>query len=403
LRLLLTIGIIIVVGAASGLAVEPTAYVLNTNGETVSKIDINSGIVTNDIFLVGSTDQCYPNQMVIRDTLMYIAVSGTDEIQVVNLNDENISGYIDLPEWSNPYWMEFVDEQFLYISLMLNDAIAKVDYLSETVSSQITVGKSPEGVLIYEDRAYVACTGFDFSTYLYDPGEVYVVDVEADTVLTQIPVGLNPQFFALDTLGRIHVVCTGDYFSTFGAIYIIDPSIGSVVDSIEVGGTPGQISIGPDNIAYISAAGFSENGYVYSYNSITGDIYHSESNPIVVDLNCMTVQAYQDSMVYTGSYTDFVNLIDSSGTSYGNYAIGDGPQHIVFNYLPGDANGDFIVNLLDVTHIINWLYKGGNVPRWPGWRANADGDGNFNLLDVTCLIDYLYKDGDRPKVSPRLL
>ncbi|MFH2035131.1 MAG: dockerin type I domain-containing protein [Candidatus Zixiibacteriota bacterium] len=393
------ISIFFVFWAATIYATEPTAYVLNTNGETVSKIDINTGTVINDIFLVGSTDQCYPNQMIIRDTLMYITVSGTDEIQIVNLNDEKTSGFIDLPDWSNPYWTDFINNQSLYVSLLLNDAVARIDLTTGTITEQIAVGKSPEGVSVYGDRAYVACTGFDFSTYLYDPGKVYVIDITADTILSQIAVGLNPQYLAFDAIGRIHVVCTGDYFSTFGAIYIIDPVGRTVIDSVVIGGTPGQISIGPDNVAYIAAAGFSEDGYVYSYNSLTGEIYHSASNPIVVDLNCLTVQAFQDSLIYTGSFTDYVNLIDSSGANQNSFAVGDGPQHIAFNYLPGDANGDFIVNILDVTHLINWLYKGGSSPRWPRWRADADGNRQFNILDITYLIKYLYKDGDRPIVS----
>ncbi len=381
-------------------AVEPIAYVLNTMGETVSRINLNTGQVVNNFVTIGSTNQSYPNQMVVRDTLLYVIASGTNEIQVINLNTGQTVSYFNLPQDSNPYWMDFKNQQYLYVSLLLNNSMARVDCISGILDDEISVGKSPEGVLIVGDKVYIACTGFDFDTWLYDPGEVYVYDMIDDSITAQISVGLNPQFFAYDRLGRIHVVCTGDYYSVFGVIYIIDPEIDAVVDSININGTPGHISIGPDDVAYLAAAGFTQDGYVFSYNSLTGEIYHDISNPIIVDLNCMTVAAFQDSTVFSASFTDYVNVIDSSGSNLASYAVGAGPQHIVFNYAPGDANGDFEINLLDISHMLIWLYKGGEPPRWPKWRANANADRNYNLLDITYLINFLYKGGSRPKPAP---
>ena len=65
--------------------------------------------------------------------------------------------------------------------------------------------------------------------------------------------------------------------------------------------------------------------------------------------------------------------------------------------IPGDADGSGNHNLLDATHIINYLYKEGPPPT-PFATCSGDADCNcaVNLLDVTCLIDYLYKDGPAP-------
>ena len=41
-------------------AVEPTAYVINSSGETLSKINLTTGIVDNDILTLGS-DRCDNN------------------------------------------------------------------------------------------------------------------------------------------------------------------------------------------------------------------------------------------------------------------------------------------------------------------------------------------------------
>jgi len=58
----------------------------------------------------------------------------------------------------------------------------------------------------------------------------------------------------------------------------------------------------------------------------------------------------------------------------------------------GDIDGSKKVNALDVTRLINYLYKGGVAPV-SMWSANVNGDSAVNALDVTYLINYLYKGG----------
>ncbi len=62
----------------------------------------------------------------------------------------------------------------------------------------------------------------------------------------------------------------------------------------------------------------------------------------------------------------------------------------------GDGNGDGNVNLLDITFMINFLYKDGPDPVGHILVADVNGDGNANLLDITYMINYLYKDGSVP-------
>ncbi len=381
-------------------AADPIAYVLNTNGETLSKINLTTGVVTNNFLTIGSDIWCYPNQMVVRDTIMYVTVSGTDEIQVINLKTEKTAYYINTGAYTNPYWIDFAEKPYLYVTLLMTGTVAKINYLTGTTVTEVPVGKSPEGIKIVGDKAYIACSGFDWDTYQYDPGRVAVYDLIGDSLFHYINVGLNPQYLALDNSGRIHVVCTGDYATIWGSAYMIDTDLDSVIDSIYLGGTPGQISIGPDNIACIASAGWSESGYVFTYNTVTGEVYHDNSDPLVVDLNCLTAIAYQDSTCFTGSFTDYVNVIDSGGGYLASYAVGDGPIHIAFNYLPGDVNGDFSVNIFDVTYLIDWLYLDGDEPRWPKWRANTNSDNVYNIFDITYLIAYLYLDGPPPKIGP---
>ncbi|MEW5923039.1 MAG: dockerin type I repeat-containing protein, partial [Candidatus Zixiibacteriota bacterium] len=65
--------------------------------------------------------------------------------------------------------------------------------------------------------------------------------------------------------------------------------------------------------------------------------------------------------------------------------------------LPGDANGNGAYNILDVTYLISYLYKGGPAPvPYPLCSGDANCNCTVNILDVTYLITYLYKGGNPP-------
>ncbi len=61
----------------------------------------------------------------------------------------------------------------------------------------------------------------------------------------------------------------------------------------------------------------------------------------------------------------------------------------------GDANDDWVVNILDVTYLISYLYKDGLAPVILN-NADSNNSCNINILDITYLISYLYKGGPEP-------
>lgn len=66
----------------------------------------------------------------------------------------------------------------------------------------------------------------------------------------------------------------------------------------------------------------------------------------------------------------------------------------------GDVNNSGAVNLLDISYLINYLYKGGPEPDcgtgFVGTCGDVNNSGAVNLLDVTYLSNYLYKGGPEP-------
>ena len=64
-------------------------------------------------------------------------------------------------------------------------------------------------------------------------------------------------------------------------------------------------------------------------------------------------------------------------------------------YIRGDADGNGKINLLDVSFIINALYRGGSQPV-PFEAGDPDGSLKMNLLDVSHIINNLYRGGPAP-------
>ncbi|SYZ72712.1 exported hypothetical protein [Candidatus Zixiibacteriota bacterium] len=87
------------------------------------------------------------------------------------------------------------------------------------------------------------------------------------------------------------------------------------------------------------------------------------------------------ALSYNADYVTFQPAVKQ-----GQITIGD--------FMRGDANGDGFINILDVSFIINYLYKGGPAPLLI--QGDANSNGSINILDVSYLINYLYKGGPPP-------
>lgn len=64
-------------------------------------------------------------------------------------------------------------------------------------------------------------------------------------------------------------------------------------------------------------------------------------------------------------------------------------------FVCGDANGNGSLNALDVTFLINFIYKHGPAPN-PLQSGDVNRSGTINALDVTFMINFLYKHGPAP-------
>jgi hypothetical protein len=58
----------------------------------------------------------------------------------------------------------------------------------------------------------------------------------------------------------------------------------------------------------------------------------------------------------------------------------------------GDANADGVIDIGDVVHIVNYLYRNGPDPD-PLQAGDCNCDGQTDVGDVVYLINYLFKGG----------
>ena len=64
-------------------------------------------------------------------------------------------------------------------------------------------------------------------------------------------------------------------------------------------------------------------------------------------------------------------------------------------YIPGDANNDGNVNILDLTFLVDRIFRGGPPPN-PLLAGDCTCDGNVNILDLTFLVDRIFRGGPAP-------
>ncbi|MBN1480422.1 T9SS type A sorting domain-containing protein [candidate division KSB1 bacterium] len=267
--------------------VPRTLYTINASAETISKMDLNSKMITQNIATTGQM----PNKILAFDDMIYILDSGTSDIKMLNPGTDQIVRTIVLTPGANPWDMEFVGVDRVYVSNWVANTVSVVDLSTGSIIKDITVGKGPEDILILDNLAFVTNTGYAGWGLPYEQGTVMIIDISADRIIDTIAVPTNPQKVVLAPDGRVHVLCTGDYVEHAGRVAVIDLQSGqmqnkpAVIDTIELGGAPGDLDITSDGKAYAIDWGDGLNGFLYAYNAVDGTVWHDSDNPLKVGPN----------------------------------------------------------------------------------------------------------------------
>ncbi len=131
----------------------------------------------------------------------------------------------------------------------------------------------------------------------YTNSSISIIDVTTDKVVANISTPVNPQDLSFAPDGKLHVVCTGDYATEFGKIAIIDITSKTVIDTVVLGGTPGDIEITNSGIGYCCAWGDGVNGFLYSYDTQSKSVLASDDDPVRVGPNLSQIKYDSDENV----------------------------------------------------------------------------------------------------------
>ena len=301
-----------------------TLYVLNGLGLTVSKMNLETNKITHNIASVGDM----PNKIYTKNDKIYIVNSIPPGISIIDAYNDEVSN-ISLKNGSNPFDMAFAGTNKAYVTNLLHNSISVVNLMEKTILKDIVVGSNPEGILIVDNTAYIANTG---GYPGYETSSVSIINIETDIVTKTLDVAKNPQSIAAGPDGKIYVLCTGNYFDEYGKICVIDPFGASdwtaaVVDTVEIGGAPGDIEITNTGIAYMADFGVDPDGYIYAYNIFSKEIIHNSTNPLLVGYGAMNLlwHSYTSELWINNFKNDAVQLLNpQTGAVISTYNFGDG-------------------------------------------------------------------------------
>lgn len=314
-----------------GPSAGPFLYVANQadNAGNLSFIDLGTNAVGQAVAGLGNT----PNDIIRYNNYLYVINSRSNDMNVLEITADNeivAAGTIDLGQESgedrSPAFADVTGDGQLFISNFNAGTVSVYDINLDRLLAHLEVGKSPQDVRYVNSKIYVCNSGWNNVTSSFDPGTVIMIPAESLFNSEIIEVGINPQFMDVDPSGRLHVVCTGDYNEIEGEIQVISTQSDSVVQYINIGGKLGDIAIAPDGKAYVIGISWGEEpGYVYRYNSITGQILNGLDNPIEVGQEASRIVAASDGAVYVSCReADRVDKIVGS-ERVASFTVGDQP------------------------------------------------------------------------------
>lgn len=189
------------------------AYVLNTGGwnsnsSTLDYYDLETKAITKDLFQTsaggGLGDTA--NDLLIYGSKMYVAVNGSNRIEVTDLSGKSIQTIT--PENSGSgiagprYFAAY--EGKVYVTLY-DGYLGRIDTTSLVIENKVEVGVGVEQVCVSGDKLYTAISS-------YPPHKstlVKEIDPKTFTVTKELDVIDNPCYIQADEAGNLYVVSFG--------------------------------------------------------------------------------------------------------------------------------------------------------------------------------------------------
>lgn len=285
---------------------------MNQNNSTLARYDLIEENLEKNYFRsvnnreLGDTG----NDMLLYGSKLYIVVTGSSTVEVVKAATGESLGQIQMKEENEtggkqPRQIAAHDGKVYVTSF--DDTVTRIDTTTFAKDGSLQVGYDPDGIVIANNKIYVANSGgLGWSPdldYNYDTS-VSVIDITTFQEEKKIEVGENPVNLGADSQGNIYVSLMGVYGVVPPSFKRIDRITGDVttIDEVE---SPGKFVIS-NNKAYIIT---SEENKVVVYDCQQGKI---ESETFITDNTLIENFIYSISVDHRSgdvfiTETDYVN------------------------------------------------------------------------------------------------
>jgi len=293
-------------------------FAVNSESRTLSRIDTSTDQVQNAFAQLG----IIPNKVIVDENYLWSVNSGDNSVQKINKQTGSTVCNILIEAGCNP-WDAVLDGDFLYVTGLFTNKVYKVHTVNHNVVGFVEVGISPEALCVYNGKLFVTNTGGYQNNYANS--SVSVIDLQTFQVIQTIPVSSNPQYI-IEHNGLLHVSCTGNWVSTFGAVCVINPVTYEVIQTLNLGGSLGGIWI---NGAQQALVGDGNGLYLYRYNTNDFSIINDASHPFtpggsVVDGNNELIALLSPNWGSNGK----VKILHPDLSLWKEYSIGLAPTDL---------------------------------------------------------------------------
>ena len=170
---------------------------------SLSFYSYDSSKIYNDLFsdINGRPLGDVPNSMEIFGDKAYIVVNNSGKIEIIRKNTlESVSTITGL---ISPRNIGFVNSSKAYVTSMYSDSLIVINLNDNSISGYIDLRRSSESIVIAGDKAFVA--------NWVGGHEVMVIDNTSNEVIDSIEVGIEPESMVLDRNDMLWVLCNGGW------------------------------------------------------------------------------------------------------------------------------------------------------------------------------------------------
>ena len=332
---------------------ESGVYVFNQGnqsagiGGSLSFIDPSTASYRNDVFLLvngrelGSMLQ---DGVVLGDNL-YIAVNGSNTVEVVNKNTVQSVAQIPTPSDLGGPRDVVTDGEYVYAS-MYGGYVVRIDPATNEIDNTVQVGPNPEEMAVLGNHLYVV----NSDGMNWPPANCSVSKINLDdfTEVKKIEVGNNPnKIVAHAASGKLFVACWGDFYNNPNSLWTIDAASDEATDlqvSVTFMCISGDVLYtiydsynGPESVQYV-AYNAEDNSvlddtFIPVVTSNNGSEYNRVDSPAGITVNPadghIFIASYVDDPVNAYTLPSYVYEYIAQGEVQRRYDVGVGAANML--------------------------------------------------------------------------